>query len=90
MEEFFFSQCRFINDDINAFGLDPFHDALNRGSPEVVGIGFHSQSVDSDRFGILPDDHVGNVILAGAVAIDDGLDEVVGNILIVGWELLGA
>ena len=40
-------KSRFVNDDVGAFGFDPFHDTLDRTLTEVVGVAFHSQSIDT-------------------------------------------
>lgn len=36
VEEEFFLQCRFINNDLNTLGLDALHHALNGGGAEVI------------------------------------------------------
>lgn len=38
---------RLVDYDLRALCLDALHDALDRGLPEVVGIGLHGQAVDS-------------------------------------------
>lgn len=46
-----FVEDGFVNDDLDAFGLDAFHDALDGGGAEVVGAFFHDQAVDADGGG---------------------------------------
>ena len=36
-----------VDDDVGAFGFDSFHDTLYRTLTEVVGVAFHSQSIDT-------------------------------------------
>ena len=36
-----------VDDDVGAFCFDPFHDTLYRTLTEVVGVAFHSQSIDT-------------------------------------------
>ena len=35
-EEFFFFQCGLVDDDFDALGLDPLHDALDARASEIV------------------------------------------------------
>ena len=37
-----------IYDNIGALGLDTLHDALNGRLAEVVGVGLHSEAVETD------------------------------------------
>ena len=82
----------------HALGLHALHDALDGTRAEVVRIGFHRQAVDAhDRLllaGVDAVPHhlqhlVGHEVLAGAVGLDDGLDQVLGHVLVVGQQLLG-
>ena len=41
-------ECWLINDDLRTLCLDTFHDALNGRLAEVIGIGFHCQTIDTD------------------------------------------
>ena len=36
-----------VDHDLDAFGFDAFHDALDAGRTEVVGAGFHDEAVDA-------------------------------------------
>lgn len=69
-----------VNDYGDALALEPLHHALDCGLAEVVGPGFHGQAVDAhNRFLDAVDklqDLVGDEVLAGAVSLHDGLDEV--------------
>ena len=82
----------------HALGLHALHDALDGARAEVVGVGLHRQAVDAhDRLRLalvhaVPDhlQHlVGHEVLAGAVGVHDGLDQVLGHVLVVGQQLLG-
>ena len=92
-----------VDDDPGALGLDALHDALDGGLAEVVGVRFHREPVNAhDHFVLLgrvvgagsgvvpgPRQHlVGNVVLAGPVAVHDGLDEVLRDVVEVRQELL--
>ena len=94
-----------IDDDLGAFGFDALHDALDGTLAEIVGITLHGQAIDTDSNGLLTaivlvvgaigipaglaKDFVGNEVLTGAVALDNGGHHVLGHIGIVGQELLG-
>ena len=82
----------------HALGLHALHDTLDGARSEVVGIRLHRQSVHAhDRVllaGVDAVPHhlqhlVGHEVLAGAVGLDDGLDQVLGHVLVVGQQLLG-
>ena len=79
-------------------GLYALHDALHGARAEVVGVGLHRQAVDAhDRLrlalvGAVPHhlQHlVGDEVLAGAIGIHDGLDQVLRHVFVVGKQLLG-
>ena len=82
----------------HALGLHALHDALDGACAEVVGVGLHRQAVDAhDRLLLAGVDAVPHhlqhlvvhEVLAGAVGLDDGLDQVLGHVLVVGQQLLG-
>ena len=82
----------------HALGLHALHDALDGARAEVVGVGLHRQAVDAhDRLRLalvhaVPHHlkHlVGDEVLARAVGIHDGLDQVLGHVLVVRQQLLG-
>lgn len=82
----------------HALGLHALHDALDGARAEVVGVGLHRQAVDAnDRLRLalvhaVPHhlQHlVGDEVLARAVGLHDGLDQVLGHVLVVGEQLLG-
>ena len=82
----------------HALGLHALHDALDGARAEVVGVGLHRQAVDAhDRLllaGVNAIPHhlqhlVGDEVLAGAVGLHDGLDQVLRHVLVVGQQLLG-
>ena len=74
----------------HALGLHALHDALDGARAEVVGVRFHRQAVDThDRLRLALADAVphhlqhlvGDEVLAGAVGLHDGLDQVCGTSL---------
>ena len=82
----------------HSLGLHALHDALDGARAEVVGVGLHRQAVHAhDRLllaGVDAVPHhlqhlVGDEVLAGAVGLDDGLDQVLRHVLVVGQQLLG-
>ena len=82
----------------HALGLHALHDALDGARAEVVGVGLHRQAVDAhDRLRLALVDAVphhlqhlvGDEVLAGAVGVHDGLDQVLGHVPVVGQQLLG-
>lgn len=82
----------------NALGLHALHDALDGARAEVVGVGLHRQAVHAhDRFRLalvhaVPyhlQHLVGDEVLAGAVGLHDGLDQVLRHVPVVGQQLLG-
>ena len=82
----------------HALGLHALHDALDGASAEVIGVGLHRQAVDAhDRPRLALVDAVphhlqhlvGHEVLAGAVGLHDGLDQVLRHVPVVGQQLLG-
>lgn len=82
----------------HALGLNALHDALDGARAEVVGVGLHRQAVDAHDRLLLTLVHtvphhlqhlVGHEVLAGAVGIHDGLDQVLGHVLVIRQQLLG-
>ena len=82
----------------HALGLHALHDALDGARAEVVGVGLHRQAVDAhDRLRLAGVDAVphhlqhlvGDEVLAGAVGLHDGLDQVLRHVPVVGQQLLG-
>lgn len=76
----------------HALGLHALHDALDGARAEVVGVGLHRQAVHAhDRLllaGVNAVPHhlqhlVEDEIRASAVGIHDGLDQVLGDVLVV-------
>ena len=97
-EEFRRVQRGFVDHHGHALGLHALHDALDGARAEVVGVGLHRQAVDAhDRLllaGIDAVPHhlqhlVGDEVLAGAVGLNDGLDQVLRHVPVVGQQLLG-
>lgn len=94
---------RLVDDHLGALGLDALHHTLDRRLAEVVGVGLHRQAVDSDHalslavgapvaVGVVPSgllQHaVGDEVLAGAVALHDGADKILGDVCIICQQLL--
>ena len=82
----------------HALGLDTLHDALHARRAEVVGAGLHREAVHAhhrrgragvDELRHLGKHLVGDEVLARAVGVDDGLDQVLRHVLVVGQQLLG-
>lgn len=82
----------------HALGLHALHDALDGASAEVVGVGFHRQAVhahDGLRLALVDavphhlQHLVSHEILAGAVSLDDGFDQVLWHVPVVGQQLVG-
>ena len=95
----------FVDDDLRALGLHALHDALDGRLAEVVGVALHRQAVHADDAfarllavlvvarivvpACLAQHGVGDVVLARAVALDDGGHHVLRHVGVVGQELLG-
>lgn len=82
----------------HALGLHALHDALDGARAEVVGVGLHRQAVDAHDRLLLALVHavphhlqhlVGHEVLAGAVCVHDGLDQVLRHVPVVSEQLLG-
>ena len=87
-----------VDDHGHALGLHALHDALDGARAEVVGVGLHRQAVHAhDRLRLALVDTVphhlqhlvGDEVLAGAVGLHDGLDQVLRYVPVVGQQLLG-
>ena len=78
-----------VDDNGNALGLDALHNALDGGSAEVVGVALHGQAVDADGARVARDDRIRDKILAGGIALDDGLDQILRHISVVSQQPLG-
>ena len=82
----------------HALGLHALHYALDGARAEVVGVRLHRQAVNAhDRLRLALVDAVphhlqhlvGHEVLAGAVGLHDGLDQVLRHVPVVGQQLLG-
>lgn len=82
----------------HALGLHAFHNALDGDRTEVVGVRLHRQTAHAhDRLRLASEnavpDHlqhfIDDEVLAGAVGIHDGLDQVLRYVPVVGEQLLG-
>lgn len=104
-EEHVLLQRGLIDDHLRALGLQTFHNALDAGLAEVVGVGLHGQAVHADDAGVaggavaplsagavvprLFQHPLGDEVLASAVGLHDGADDVIGHLVVVGQQLLG-
>lgn len=79
----------FVYHDLNALGLDPLHNALDRGLAEIVRARLHHQAEHPDLAGTQRDDLVGQEVLAGAVGVDDRADQVLRHFGVIRQQLLG-
>ena len=91
-------QCGLVDHHGHALGLHALHDALDGARAEVVGVGLHRQAVHAHDRLLLAGVHavphhlqhlVGHEVLAGAVGVHDGLDQVLRHVPVVGQQLLG-
>lgn len=82
----------------HALGLHALHDALDGARAEVVGVGLHRQAVHAHDRLLLAGVHavphhlqhlVCHEVLAGAVGVHDGLDQVLRHVFIICQQLLG-
>lgn len=89
VEELVLRQGGFIDDAGDALGLDPLHDALDRAVAEIVRTGLHHQPIDPHHTGLAGDDLVGHEVLAGAVALYHGGDQVLRHLVVIRQQLLG-
>ena len=88
---------RIVEPHGHALGLHALQDALDGALAEVVGVGLHRQAVhahDRLRLSLVnPVPHhlqhlVGHEVLAGAVCLHDGLDQVLRHVPVVGQQPL--
>lgn len=87
-----------VDDHRNTLCLDALHNALDGARAKVIGTALHSKAVDTDhglRDALVdepvdPLQHlVRHEVLAGGVGVHDRLDEVLGDVPVVGEELAG-
>lgn len=97
-EELRRGRCGLADHRGHALGLSALHDALDRARAEVVTVRLPGQTVHAnDRLLLAPTDLVphhpqhlvGNEVFTGAVGINDGLDQILGHVLVVRQQLLG-
>lgn len=86
-----------VNHHGHALGLHAIHGALDGARAEVVGVGLHRQAVDAHdwlRLALVHavPDHLQHLVrdevLAGAVDLHDGLDQVLRHVRVVREQLL--
>lgn len=80
---------RLEDHDLHAFGLDALHDTLDRRLPEIVGPGLHDQPENTDLFGFFGNDPVSQKVFAGMIGIDNGSNEVLRDLGVIGQQLPG-
>ena len=88
VEKMILLDYRLINNDFQAFGFQPLHDALYRRLAVVVRIGFHRKPIDTNCFGAKRQYLVCNMIFPCAVSVDDSPHYVTWNFIEVCEELL--
>lgn len=95
-EELWRVQGGLVDNHGNALGLHALHDALDGARAEVVGVGLHRQAVHAhDRLWFALVDAVphhlqhlvGHEVLVCAVDVQDGLDLLLGQVLVVPQQL---
>ena len=79
----------FVNDNLDSLSLKLFDDIEGRALPKVVGATFHGKAECADDLRLHRQNLIDDKLLACAVGIDDCANQVLGNILEVGEELLG-
>ena len=79
----------FVNDNLDSVSLKLFNDIECRALPEVVGAAFHGEAECADDLRLHRQNLVDDKLLSCAVGIDDGANQVLGDVLEVGEELLG-
>ena len=82
----------------HTLGIDALHYALHARRAEVVGACLHREAVHVHRgrrraevheLGHAREHLVGHKVLAGAVGVDDSLDQVLGHIAVIRRQQLG-
>ena len=91
-------ECGLVDHHGHALGLDTLHNTLDRARPEVVAVRLHGQTIHADDqlllalINLVPHhlQHlVGDEVFTSSVGVDDGLDQVLGHVLVVRRQLLG-
>ena len=97
-EELLRVKRRLVDHHGHALGLHALHDALDGARAEVVGVGLHRQAVHAHDRLLLAlvhavQDHLQRLVchevLAGAVGVHDGPDQVLRHVPVVHHQLLG-
>jgi len=76
-----------VDNHFDPFGFDTFHHPLYRRRSEIVGARFHQQAVDTDGLGILFYNRIRNKIFSRGIGIDNGTDQVIGHLIVIGQQL---
>lgn len=84
MEKLRLLERGFIDNDFNTLGFDALHDALNAGSAKVVRTALHDEAVDADDLRLAFEDAVGDEVFASAVGLNNGVNQILWDILIIG------
>ena len=92
-EELGVGKRRLVDEHRHPLGLHALHDALDGARAEVVRARLHREAVDAHQGTLNPldslQDLLGHEVLAGAVRLHDGGHQVLGDVGVVGEELLG-
>ena len=62
---------------------------LDAGGPEVVRSDLHSQTIDTDHPRLATNDLFSDEVLTCRVSANDGVDQVLRHVAVVGQQLLG-
>lgn len=79
----------FVYDNLDSASPKLLDDIECRALPEVVGTTFHGEAECADDLRLHCQNLIDDKLFARAVGIDDGANQVLGNVLEVGEELLG-
>lgn len=79
-----------IYDHFDAFGLDAYHDGLDAAWSEIIRASFHDQAVVSDDFRFAFEYPGRDKIFACGVVFDDGVGDVLRDIIVIVQKLFGA
>lgn len=88
-EEFCLFERRLVDDDFDTLGFDALHDALYARRAEVVRTRFHDQPVNADDSGVALEYAGGNKVFSCSIGLDDGINQVLRDIAVVGQKLFG-
>src|SRR5690606_23365523 len=80
-------QYGLVHHNLDPSGLDALHHPLNGRRAEIIRAGFHHQAINAHYTRIAPEDRSRDEVLARAVRIDNGADQIAGYFVVVGQQL---